>query len=1324
MQDGAADEKIPVEGVEPLRPREGRLERVSSRPASHPDAQRRSEAEAQTDMGWTPREWERVFDAAGDAIFLTDREFKIARANRATSQVLGKPLNEILGKTYWQAIHGIDQPPETSPLAQAHHTKTHVQGEIYVSQRAVWLEVSVDPMLDEKGDVTGVLHILRDVTDGKKMKEAMRESEEKYRNLFENAQEAILLIDLKGNITAVNQIIADYGFQREELVGQRLFDFVVANHRTRAIADFQVLLGGKPVEGEMDVITPKGIVCVEYKDNPIRRDGQIVGVQAILTDVTKRKRAEQLLREERDKAQKYLDIAGVMLVVIDSEERVALINKKGCEILGYTEQEVLCKNWFDNFLPERIRSEIRGLSTRMLKGEIEVNERYENPVLAKNGDERLIRWHGVVLRDEKGVVVGHLNSGEDITDRRRAEEAYHSLVDHSLQGLAIFQDGKVVFANRAMAEMAGYTIDEMLALSIEQVRDFVHPEDREMVWRNQQRRLAGEPVPEHYELRGIRKDGLACWLDLHASRIEYRGKPAIQAAYIDVTERKRAEDALRLSEQRYRGIFENAVLGMYQTTPDGQILMVNPALVRMLGYDTFEQLAARNLEKEGYEAEHPRSLFKDRIEADGQIVGLESAWKRRDGSTLWVRESARAVRDEVGKTLFYEGTVEDITERKHADQLMRTLATAAMELVELPADADLFQFIGEKVLALIGEGIVSVNSIEGDTLTVRQITGATTVAMKLAQRLLGRAVIGMPVKGLHEVARSGLLTGKLTKVEGGLYELFFRTVPGPACWTLERGLGIRECHSIGIRRRSTVLGSVTILTQKGTELNAGVIEAFVNQASVALERRGAEEVLRESEVKYRELFENAREAIVIIDLDKTITDANKFVEEYGFRKADLIGRNYLEFVAEPYGEKAIVDFELLRQGMPLEGEFEVVTPKGRVVVFYKDCPIVRNGRVVGVQSMLTDITERKWAEEALKESESRYRLLADNASDVIWTADRSLRLTYCSPSVERVLGYTADEMLTKGVSETLTPASCELVEKVLAEEMEVERTGQGDPLRSRMVEVEEVRKDGTTLWVEVRADFLRDADGKAVGIVGVTRDISNRKRIEQQLLDYQARLRELATGLTLAEERERRRIAVGVHDQIGQRLALTKLTLQSLAAASSGEKVSKVLNEASEEIEKVIEEAHSLTFELSNPVLYEVGFEGAVESWLTEQVQERHGIECTFAAGLHPLRLDQETSVTLFHVVRELLTNVIKHAKAKHVDVRIRRIGETVQITLQDDGIGFQPAQNGHIVSKSGGFGLFNVQEKLDYLGGSVKIKSELGKGCCVVIVAPPERCA
>jgi len=1397
--------------------------------------------------------------------------------------------------------------------------------------------------------------------------ERIHASEEKYRSLFENAREAFILTDRKGTVTAVNRLVEEYGFKREEFVGKSLFDFVVKDDRARALADFEILLGGQPVKGEMDVVTPKGVFSAEYRDNPIRQGDRVVGAQVILTDITKRKRMAQLLREERDKAQRYLDIAGVILVAIDFEQRVGLINKKGCEILGYTEQEVLAKNWFDSFLPPRVRNQARAVFEDLVAGQTRQYEYVENAVLTKTGEERVIGWHNTVLKDATGRIIGTLSSGQDITERKkaeqelretmrlnqilldampcvafllragtrevvasneaaravnaipgttcfgawvhrstpcpwclapevwatgqarhliveyegvvwdahwlpiagdlymhyafditerkRAEEAYRSLVDHSLQGLAIFQDGRVVFANQAMAEIAGYTIDEMLAMPAEPLRNFVHPEDREIVWQRHRQRLAGESVPERYELRGIRKDGAVRWLEIHASRIDYRGRPAIQSAYMDVTDRKRA------------------------------------------------------------------------------------------------------------------------------DHLMRTLATTAMELVELPVWADLLRFVGEKVLALIGEGIVLVNSIEGDTLTVRQVVGATTVSLQLAQRLMGRTVIGMTLQEVHEEARSSLLTGKLTRVEGGLHELFFHAVPRPACWMLEKSLGIRECYSIGLRRPGRLLGNVTILTGSGTQLNAEVIEAFVNQASIAWERRKvqeavleseerfrtlyksvqagvilqradgtimhanqmacdildmttesiqgktsadpvwqmiledgtpvpgedhpsmitlrtgepirgavrglfskdpshlrwlvintdplrsgdggdveqvlitfhditkrkraeealrvseerfrgvfqhapvgiaiasldgravavnpafaelvgygadeligrrfeeyahpedypeekrtveevltgrrdglevekryvrkdgsivwadvtlttmrdtfgnvefvvgiadditarklAEEKLRESEQKFRELFESAREAIILLDLEKRITDVNQFVEEYGFRREDLIGRNYLDFVVEPYREKAIKDFDLLRRGVPLGGEFEVNTPKGRIVAHYVDNPIVRDGNVVGVQSILTDVTERRKAEAALRASEERYRLLAHHASDVIWTMDLNSRFTYCSPSVAQTMGYTPQEILSKRPDEILTPASYESVMKILAEEMEMEREGRGNPFRSRTVEVEQIHKDGTRLWVESKASFLRDPDGKAIGIVGVTRDISQRKRIEQRLLDYQDRLRRLAAELTLAEERERRRIAVGVHDQIGQRLALTKLALQSLAAASPGGDVARVLNEACEEIETVIEDAHSLTFELSNPVLYEVGFEGAVESWLMRQVQGRHGIECTFTAGRRPLELDQETSVTLFHVVRELLTNVVKHAQAKHVDVRIRRIKETVQITVQDDGVGFQPVKNCQVVSKSGGFGLFNVQEKLDYLGGSVTIKSQLGKGSRVAVMAP-----
>jgi PAS domain S-box-containing protein len=142
----------------------------------------------------------------------------------------------------------------------------------------------------------------------------------------------------------------------------------------------------------------------------------------------------------------------------------------------------------------------------------------------------------------------------------------------------------------------------------------------------------------------------------------------------DITERKRAENELRESEERFRSLYENATLGMYRTTPNGEILLANPALINMLGYSSFAELSQRNLENEGYEPEYERNIFRQTIESNGIVKGFESEWKRKDGATLFVRESSKAIQDAEGKFIYYEGTVEDITEHKREEQEIISLA--------------------------------------------------------------------------------------------------------------------------------------------------------------------------------------------------------------------------------------------------------------------------------------------------------------------------------------------------------------------------------------------------------------------------------------------------------------------------------------------------------------------------------------------------------------------------------------------------------------------------------------------------------------------------
>jgi PAS domain S-box-containing protein len=179
------------------------------------------------------------------------------------------------------------------------------------------------------------------------------------------------------------------------------------------------------------------------------------------------------------------------------------------------------------------------------------------------------------------------------------------------------------------------------------------------------------PVPAEFESVGLRADGSQFPVRIAVETVLLADGPASLAFVTDITERRQAEDALRASEERFRSTYENATIGLYRTTPDGRILMANPALMRMLGYASFEELAKRNLEHGGYEPAYPRAEFRRRLESAGAAVGLESAWKRADGTTVWVRESATVIRGSDGRPLYYDGTVEDITERRRAEETLR-----------------------------------------------------------------------------------------------------------------------------------------------------------------------------------------------------------------------------------------------------------------------------------------------------------------------------------------------------------------------------------------------------------------------------------------------------------------------------------------------------------------------------------------------------------------------------------------------------------------------------------------------------------------------------
>jgi signal transduction histidine kinase len=234
-------------------------------------------------------------------------------------------------------------------------------------------------------------------------------------------------------------------------------------------------------------------------------------------------------------------------------------------------------------------------------------------------------------------------------------------------------------------------------------------------------------------------------------------------------------------------------------------------------------------------------------------------------------------------------------------------------------------------------------------------------------------------------------------------------------------------------------------------------------------------------------------------------------------------------------------------------------------------------------------------------------------------------------------------------------------------------------------------------------------------------DITQEKEAQAEISAYQERLRALASELSLTEERERRLLAADLHDHIGQILALAQIKLGALRQEAASPESQASVTEVRDYIGQAIRYTRSLTYELGLPILYDLGLEAALE-WLADQMHEQHGLAVKVYRDQQDKPLGEAARVLVFRVVRELLTNVVKHAKASEVDISITKDGPFMHIQVKDDGVGFDTGEAAPRSGKSSGYGLFSIKERLSSLGGLVKIISKPGQGTRVSITVPLEQ--
>jgi PAS domain S-box-containing protein len=361
--------------------------------------------------------------------------------------------------------------------------------------------------------------------------------------------------------------------------------------------------------------------------------------------------------------------------------------------------------------------------------------------------------------------------------------------------------------------------------------------------------------------------------------------------------------------------------------------------------------------------------------------------------------------------------------------------------------------------------------------------------------------------------------------------------------------------------------------------------------------------------------------------------------------------------------------------------------------------------------MRQEIAERRRVEKALLESEARFRNIIREAAIGIALIDRQGHIMEGNPALQGMLGYSPEEMrgmdFTRFNHPEYAGLSQEIFKKLFRGDEEVFR-----------VETRYIRKDGWVGWGRQSISLVRQAGGKPQFIIALMEDITERRESEDKIRNYQEQLQSLASELSLTEERERRRLATVLHDHIGQLLVLAKGKFEKLQESAIYRNLVKPMEEIRRLIDESIRYTRSLIFELSPPILYDLGFEATVE-WLGEHMEKQYGLAVEVEDDQNPKPLDNETRVLLFRGVRELLFNVLKHAQATRAKVSIQREGDRLRIAVEDNGVGFPPERLASPGGKGEGFGIFSIRERLNCYGGKLEIQSTPGEVTRVILTMP-----
>jgi PAS domain S-box-containing protein len=1158
----------------------------------------------------------------------------------------------------------------------------------------------------------GFVTTYTDVSERKRAEKAFRESEQRLNSIVDNMPATVFLRDTEGRYMLINRQYEEHcQITRDEVRGKTVYEVLSKDLAEESAShDREVLETGRPIERELTFPLPDGPHILAAVKFPIADTaGEIVAIGGVELDITELKRAETALRASEMKFRSLTQSASDAVIAADSTGRIISWNLAAEEIFGYGEDEAVGED-LTVLMPERYRARHQGGISRFRSTgrSSAIGRRMEFEGLRKDGSEFPVELSLGTWRTEEDLYFSGIL--RDVSARKRAEAALrdserrYQTITANLPGVVyqkvLHPDGTIGFPYVSEGLRETHGLDpETVMKDPDAWLELTHPDDAAGLYQSNLDSI--ERMEDwHHEYRIVTPDGETKWVRGHSRvRREPNGDVVWDGVYLDITERKRAEEALKESEERYVLAMNASDEGLWDWDLRSNEIYISPHVAMLLGVGT----EACKIGLQDWDAAiHPDDIDRyDEItkahhRSETELFTCEYRVRGHDGVYRWVHDRGLSLRDESGNIYRMAGSLGDITERKEAEEALRqsqALFDHAARLASLghwayDEVADKLIHVSEEVARI--HGITVEEHLERLSSTEKDIERAHPEDRDRLGRVLRQA-----------------------QAEASAYDVEYRIVRPDG--------EIRHVRELG----------EPVLDETGS-----LIRSFGTIQDITEPKR-AEEELRES----RELLYAVIDAIPAMisakDTDSRYVFINRYQAElYDVSRDEAIGKTAAQLLNRNYGAYTRrLDRKVIESGEALPYyEEDHVDARGvhRQLLATKVPLKDRQDRVRGVVTVALDITDRKQAEQALRESEMRFVQAARLANLGHWAWDEiEDACTYCSEELARIHGVTVEEYL----------AATNSVEGDLArihpdDRDEYNRASRGWAGREDTYDIEYriLRPDGEARHVRELAEGIRDEKGRLVRAIGTKQDITEVKRAEQELLEAKKQ----AEAATQAKSQFLANMSHELRTPMNAILGYTELILDNVYGKVP-EKLEEIIRRVDHNGRHLLGLIHNV-LDLSkieagefSLMLNDYAMSDVVESVLLSLESLARDKNIKVAAEVAPgLPMGKGDEQRIAQVLMNLVANAIKFTDAGDVVVKTGVKNDTFLVSVSDTGAGISEADQELIFEefhqadssstrKAGGtgLGLAIAKNMIRMHGGKIWVDSKLGEGSTFCFTLP-----